>query len=415
MALFGMTDGQTLTKNEIKNYFGDGQAPASAVPLGDLDALALPDATLDTNGWVTLSDEFDVDLSQFDEIVVVLQSNTNNVGSGGTGNGERRFDNVSVTGPADDGQSSYNGPRDVGDGSAIEAEHYDVGGQGIAFNDDAGKSGNASFRPGDNVDVGDKSNASGGKSVGWTRDGEWLEYTIDSADSGDYDLTVRYASGRSSGVGDVRVLLDAGGGFVMLGTLDLTSTGNWNAFADKRLASPVALGSGRSVLRLEVVGGGFDLDRIALADPRRAMHVNFQTAASVTPADYVADAGLAYGDRGDGLSFGWVGGDNLETRDRATPADDRLDTLNHLQKDGVSRAWRAAVANGRYLLTLAAGDPSYSDNTNRFLIEGLLLGDVVAGSDLFTVELDVIDGFLDLMPAAGASNAKVQYLDLVPA
>ena len=414
MAVFGMTDGQTLTRNEIDNFFSDGSAPASAVPLSDLDALALPGATLDTNGWVTLTDEFEVDLSQFDEVVVVLQSNTNNVGSDGTGGGERRFDNVSITGPAGDGQSSYNGPRNVGNGSVIEAEHYDVGGQDVAFNDDGVKQGDFNFRPGDNVDVGGKSNASGGKAVGYTKNGEWLEYTIDSAAPGDYGLTLRYSSGLSSGVGDVRVLLDSGNGFATLGTIDLASTGNWNAFSQKKLAAPVALGSGKSVLRLEVVGGGFDLDKVTFADSRDSLRVNFQPGGYATPTGYVGDVGLAYGGRGDGLSYGWVGGDNLAARDRNTPADDRLDTLNHLQKNGVDRAWRAAVANGRYRLVLAAGDPSYGNNVNRFLAEGVLWGDAVAGSDLFDVEVDVTDGFLDLVPASGASNAKVQYLDLIP-
>ena len=228
-------------------------------------------------------------------------------------------------------------------------------------------------------------------------------------------MSVRYSSGRSSGVGDVRLLLDAGGGFVTLGTIDLTSTGGWNAFAQKRLADPVALGSGKSVLRLEVVGGGFDLDEITFADSRDSLRVNFQPGGYATPAGYFADAGLAYGSRGGGLSYGWVGGDNLEARDRNTPAEDRLDTLNHLQKNGQNRAWRAAVENGRYRLVLAAGDLSYGNNVNRFLAEGVLLGDAVAGSDLFDVEVDVTDGFLDLMPASGASNAKVQYLDLIPA
>ena len=417
MAVFGLSDGQTITKQQVSAFFATGQLPPDATLLSDPEPLTLPPSTTNTNGWVTLTDAFDVDLAQFDDVVVVLFTNTSSKATSNPGApGVRAFDNVLLRDPnAQPAQQSFLGPRNVVNGSAIEAEHYDTGGQGVAFNDDATKSGNASFRPGDNVDVGDKSNAGGGKSVGWTQNGEWLEYTIDAATPGDYDLSIRYASGRSSGVGDVRVLLDGGGGFDLLGTIDLGPTGGWNAFSQSKLADPVALVSGRSVLRLEIVGGGFDLDTLAFADARDALRVNFQPDGHAAPAGYVADVGLAYGDRGDGLAYGWVGGDNLQTRDRATPADDRLDTLNHLQKNGASHAWRAAVANGRYRLILAAGDPSFSDNVNRFLVEGVTLGDSVAGSDFFEVEIEVVDGYLDLALAAGASNAKVQYLDLIPA
>src|SRR5687767_8879114 len=44
--------------------------------------------------------------------------------------------------------------------------------------------------------------------------------------------------------------------------------------------------------------------------------VNFQPAASPTPAGYVADAGLVYGDRGNGFSYGWDAVNTAGLRDR---------------------------------------------------------------------------------------------------
>jgi hypothetical protein len=72
------------------------------------------------------------------------------------------------------GQSAYNGPHTIP--GAIECEFYDNGGEGVAFNEvDTAKNGEATFRPADGVDVPNKANASNGKAVGWTNDGEWLE------------------------------------------------------------------------------------------------------------------------------------------------------------------------------------------------------------------------------------------------
>jgi hypothetical protein len=419
IALFGMTNGQTLTKNEIKSFFQSGQAPASAVPLTDPAALTLPETTIDTNGWVTISDEFVVDLSQFDEIIVALRSTTGDKGSDGTGSGIRGFDNVSITGPAGDGQAAFDGPRSVTDGTVIEAEAYDVGGQGVAYNDDDRRQGNQTFRPGDNVDIGNKSNATGGLAVGYTKGGEWLEYTINSAVAGDYEIVARYSSGlsSSSSVGNLKLLLDSGSGFDTIDTLTLGATGGWNAFTTTSPSSSFSLGSGSAVLRVENVGGGFDIDHLVFnqaSPPTQTLRFNFQADTSPTPSGYLADTGFAYGDRGNGFSYGWVGGDNFNTRDRNVDPDDRLDTLNHLQRGGQDRQWRAAVANGTYRLTLAAGDPSYTNSQNNFLIEGVLLSDQNVGSDLFAdVLINVNDGFLDLSVAPGALNAKVQYLDLV--
>src|SRR5687768_17539168 len=63
--------------------------------------------------------------------------------------------------------------------------------------------------------------------------------------------------------------------------------------------------------------------------------VNFQPAGAAVPAGYVADVGLVYGDRGNGLSYGWDATNTAATRDRnaANSPDQRYDTLTHTQKD----------------------------------------------------------------------------------
>ncbi|NQX57060.1 DUF1735 domain-containing protein [Pedobacter panaciterrae] len=67
----------------------------------------------------------------------------------------------------------------------IPAAQYDFGGEGIAFHDTGGKDGVGDYRPNDNVDVGDYTPRS---VVGWTSDGEWLTYTVNVEETGEYEL-----------------------------------------------------------------------------------------------------------------------------------------------------------------------------------------------------------------------------------
>ena len=64
----------------------------------------------------------------------------------------------------------------------IPASNYDLGGQGIAFNDDNNRDGGAFRRP-DNVDIGDNN-----ITVGWTGNNEWLTYSVLVEEDGEYEL-----------------------------------------------------------------------------------------------------------------------------------------------------------------------------------------------------------------------------------
>ena len=46
------------------------------------------------------------------------------------------------------------------------------------------------------------------------------------------------------------------------------------------------------------------------------VRVNFQTASAAVPSGYLPDAGLAFGDRGNGQSYGWNVDNTAQMRDR---------------------------------------------------------------------------------------------------
>jgi len=147
----------------------------------------------------------------------------------------------------------------------------------------------------------------------------------------------------------------------------------------------------------------------------QSVKVNFQQAASETPEGYLPDSGQVFGDQGNGFSYGWEVSVQ-ETRDRnsGNAADQRYDTLNHLQKGGAMHVWEIEIANGEYEIFLVGGDPDNTDQTNHFDVEGIFIEDP-DGQDNFdewTFTVTVADGRLTIQPAEGAGNSKLMFVDI---
>jgi len=101
----------------------------------------------------------------------------------------------------------------------IEAEHYDEGYPGEAYSDsDPGNNGFA-FRQ-DDVDV--QTCSEGGYNVGWTRNGEWIEYTANVQAAGTYLVEARVAT--PSPGGSFRLEVD---GENRTGSINVPNTGGW--------------------------------------------------------------------------------------------------------------------------------------------------------------------------------------------
>ena len=102
-----------------------------------------------------------------------------------------------------------------------------------------------------------------------------------------------------------------------------------------------------------------------------AVRINFQPADVAVPAGYLADSGAAFGDRGNGYSYGWSGDNRASARARnaANSPDQRYDTLVHMQLDGWFR-WEIALPSGSYDVRVVAGDPSYYDSIYQVNLEG---------------------------------------------
>lgn len=102
----------------------------------------------------------------------------------------------------------------------IEAENYDEGGQGIAYNDvDANNIGLA-YRPDEGVDL--EGANDGTFDVFWIVAGEWLEYTFEVEEDGEYDFTPYVST--VPGFGYLRMSIDNED---VSGRKNVTGTGGW--------------------------------------------------------------------------------------------------------------------------------------------------------------------------------------------
>lgn len=148
-----------------------------------------------------------------------------------------------------------------------------------------------------------------------------------------------------------------------------------------------------------------------------AAHINFQPAGAV-PSGYVADTGSAYGNRGNGFTYGWNATDN-NTRIRNSPLspDLRYDTFDHMQKGG-TYSWSIAVPNGTYQVHLVSGDATAIDSVYKLDINGsvALSGTPTSANHWVegTIAVAVTNGKIALTNDAGGSNNKIDFIDITP-
>lgn len=160
--------------------------------------------------------------------------------------------NRTVTAP----QMPYSGTAHSIPGS-VEAEHYDLGGEGIAYHDlTAGNSGNQ-LRT-DRVDIQTTGDNYGAYNIGWIATDEWLEYTINCSTSANYDLYMRVASPTSTA--KYKVLID---GVDKTGLIDVPNTGNWQTYQTVQ-TSNLAISAGTHIVRIQAVSGGFNFNDWAM-------------------------------------------------------------------------------------------------------------------------------------------------------
>ena len=168
--------------------------------------------------------------------------------------GDRYSSPFQVTVPAYS-RSSFGGvPAPIP--GVVEAEHFDIGGEGITYHDIDIVNQGQIFRTSEGVDV--LSVTPGSFAIGYLATGEWLEYTVDVAESGLYDVTTHVSS--VDGTGFFQLFI----GDAWTTRLQVPATGAWDVTAPVR--ATMDLTAGVQILRFSVVlSRPFNVDRITFS------------------------------------------------------------------------------------------------------------------------------------------------------
>lgn len=102
--------------------------------------------------------------------------------------------------------------------------------------------------------------ASGGKNVGWTAAGNWLQYRVDIAQAGTYNLELRVANGTGAVAADAVSIRDPAG--TVLAKVSVPDTGGWASY--QSVQAQVTLPAGDQVITVYCETGGFNLDYLTL-------------------------------------------------------------------------------------------------------------------------------------------------------
>ena len=159
-------------------------------------------------------------------------------------------------------RTPYNGVKEIP--GIIECEDFDGGAEGMSFHDS------------DNVNEGDVKNyrtdsggvdlvkGNGGTVIGYTAQGEWLEYTVNVSQAGEYEYEATVSSGNDNSAFSLSVIKD--GQMTQLAKVKVPKTGDndWSKYktVTGKLSKP--LEAGEQPLRITIEGAYANIDKIEI-------------------------------------------------------------------------------------------------------------------------------------------------------
>ncbi|HEV2293735.1 MAG TPA: kelch repeat-containing protein [Tepidisphaeraceae bacterium] len=214
----------------------------------------------------------------------------------------------------------------------IEAEHYDFGGQGIAYHDTTDANTWGQYRTGTDAGVDLRQFATGQYRISDAYEGEWVLYSISVQEAGTYTLDLRISNADPNAKLHVEV-----DGQDVTGAVTVPDTNNFNTLTT--VSRTITLSAGQSVLKLSFDVGAGPTRSVAGVDWLRL--TLDQPAPSVPPAaPSGADAAA--------LSATQV----------------RLRWVDNADNETGHRIYRKQGAGGTWALidTLSAGETEFLDN-----------------------------------------------------
>ncbi len=139
----------------------------------------------------------------------------------------------------------------------VQAENYDTGGQGVAYNVTS-VNGTANSYRSDGVDLEVTTDTGGGYDLGWTAAGQWFKYTIDVATAGTYTVGLRLAA--PAAVTDA-LHIDNSAGTNLSGDVNAPATGGYQDWTT--VIATVTLPAGTQTLTVDQDNAGWNINFLA--------------------------------------------------------------------------------------------------------------------------------------------------------
>src|SRR5580700_2049290 len=141
----------------------------------------------------------------------------------------------------------------------VQAENYDTGGQGVAYNVTSTNGTGNSYRS-DGVDLEATTDTGGGYDLGWTASGQWFRYTVNVATAATYTVTFRVAA--ISAVADAFHVSNSSG-TNLSGSVSVPATGAWQTWTN--VTATVTLPAGQQTLTINQDNAGWNLNYFTFA------------------------------------------------------------------------------------------------------------------------------------------------------
>jgi beta-glucanase (GH16 family) len=141
----------------------------------------------------------------------------------------------------------------------VQAENYDTGGQGVAYNVTSVNGTGNNYRS-DGVDLEATTDTGGGYNLGWTATGQWFKYTVNVATAGTYRVTFRVAG--------INATTDAfhisnSSGTNLTGNVNVPATGAWQTWTS--VVAAITLPAGQQTLMFNQDNPGWNLNYFTIS------------------------------------------------------------------------------------------------------------------------------------------------------
>lgn len=249
--------------------------------------------------------------------------------------------------------------------TTIQAESFDKGDQGIAYHDTTSRNDGGAYRTSEGVDIKTTSDSGGGYRISDARVGEWLEYTVDVTQAGQYQADFRVSNSQSGGRFHLEV-----DGVDVTGSLTVPNTGSFHTLRTVS-RSGIWLSAGRHVLRLSMDAapsndsiGGFNWLRFSPAAVASTASTapGSQVKLTTSTAAYVRDGTTAGANYGSSSSLN-VKKSSSSSRESYLKFD--LSSVDHISS-GRLRLWgdlSSTLAGGVQVGVYASSNTSWSEKS----------------------------------------------------